>query len=646
MSDHTPTRAALLRLIPVDVAFFLLVPPLFGFTLGLEDPFGVTVLGYVLSILRTLAWLVRLRGDMTLAERYYATAPRKRTDALVRDAALAIRRAFTRFRQAYVLGWIAQMVVCVAWVVFTDGVVDGPARSFLVPGGLVCFTITFAAGAHAQVQAAVLLGQVGGPIFGDAEARGIELELPTSSVSRRAALLAMVMVAAPLGWLGAIGYRAVEIGDAREAMALARIDARDRFGADASERAVPSDVRAWAESARTREGTRVDGERGLVFAFVRDGAEVRIGAAPLRSGAASTFAWLLLGFHVVAFVWAPITAAGFGTEIGESVGRISKHVGRLLDIGDLSAMPPLARTQDDEIGELTRHMNELVMALRALAQRSTAVARGELSGTIDGKGELPDAFRGMLEGLRSVVGRVQSTAVELASAAAEIYSASQEQEAAATQQSAGMIEVTRTMDSLSDSAAHIAGAVGNVLEDAERTRSTTEQMALRIAELNAHAGRIAELLEVIREVADRSDLLALNGSLEATRAGDAGRGFSLVAAEMRRLAERVMATVTSVRTLVADVRASGSATVMATDQSRKLAENTSEAARRITLVTQQQRTATDQVTASVREVADVLAQAAVATTQTRVSAESLKAQAEALEVLLAKFSMDAVGAAA
>ena len=91
MSDHTPTRAALLRLIPVDVAFFLLVPPLFGFTLGLEDPFGVTVLGYVLSILRTLAWLVRLRGDMTLAERYYATAPRKRTDALVRDAALAIR---------------------------------------------------------------------------------------------------------------------------------------------------------------------------------------------------------------------------------------------------------------------------------------------------------------------------------------------------------------------------------------------------------------------------------------------------------------------------------------------------------------------------------------------------------------------------
>lgn len=641
--ERSPSSQALLRLVPVDLAFFLLVPPLFGFTLGLVRPVEATLVGYGLSVLRLASWVFALRRDLAPLDRYHAAAARHRSDDLVRTAALGTREAFTRFRNVYVLGWLTQCALHTAWVVATDGVIDAPARAFLVPGTFVCITVMLAGGAHAQVQAAVLTGKLGAKVLVDAAERDIDVPSQTSSIRTNAAVLALIMVAAPLGWLGAIGYRAAELGSAREAIALARIDARDH-GTEAA----PAEIRAWADSASraAREGTRLDAGRMLVFAFVRTDEGLSIGSAPLRGGAASAFGWLLAGFYVVAFVWAPITAWGFGADIGDSIGRVTERVGRLLDVGDLSAMKPLPAVQGDEIGELTRHVNELVIALRNLAERAGRVADGDLTGTISGQGELPDSFRGMLEGLRGVVGRVQKTAVELASAAAEIFSASQEQEAAATQQSAGMIEVTRTMDSLSDSAAHIAGSVGSVLGDAERTRTTTEQMAQRIAELNAHAGRIAELLDVIREVADRSDLLALNGSLEATRAGEAGRGFSLVAGEMRRLAERVTATVTNVRALVVDVRASGSATVMATDQSRKLAESTSEAARRITLVTQQQRTATEQVTASVREVADVLAQAAVATTQTRVSAEGLKSQAEELETLLTKFTMDRAGIAA
>ena len=93
--------------------------------------------------------------------------------------------------------------------------------------------------------------------------------------------------------------------------------------------------------------------------------------------------------------------------------------------------------------------------------------------------------------------------------------------------------------------------------------------------------------------------------------------------------------------LLADIRASGSSAVMATEQSRKVAESTTEAARRITLVVQQQRSATDAVSASVRDVTTVVAQAAVATTQTRVSAEDLKTQADRLETLLRRFVIEA-----
>src|SRR5690606_9532325 len=131
--------------------------------------------------------------------------------------------------------------------------------------------------------------------------------------------------------------------------------------------------------------------------------------------------------------------------------------------------------------------------------------------------------------------------------------------------STAMTEISRTMDSLSESAAHVSEAVSGVLGNAEQTMETTDSMVERIESLSGHTGRISELLDTIRDIADKSDLLALNGSLEASRAGEGGRGFALVAAEMRRLAVRVTASVEDVKSLIADIRESSSATIMATE---------------------------------------------------------------------------------
>jgi methyl-accepting chemotaxis protein len=164
-------------------------------------------------------------------------------------------------------------------------------------------------------------------------------------------------------------------------------------------------------------------------------------------------------------------------------------------------------------------------------------------------------------------------------------------------------------------------------------------MVVRIGGLTSHANRIGEILEVIRDIADRSDLLALNGSLEASRAGDSGRGFALVAAEKRRLAERVTDSVQDVKKLVSDIRESGSSTVLATEESRKLADSTNEAARQITFVSQQQRSGTQHVSLSVKSVADVVTQAASATSQTRTAAENLKNHADRLEQVVRRFEI-------
>ena len=334
------------------------------------------------------------------------------------------------------------------------------------------------------------------------------------------------------------------------------------------------------------------------------------------------------------------------TRLLRPIERITKVSLRIAD-GDLSRTAEedlvgsgLLMGGNDEIGRMAVAFQQMLGSLRELSAATGRVAQGDLTRLLKMKGPVADAFNAMVEGQRVVLEQLGEAALQLAGATSQIYAAAQEQQATATQQSAGVEEVSQTMQSLLQSAAHIAESARGVLSNAERTKETTDTMSKRFAELTAHMNRIAELLDVIREIADRSDLLALNASLEATRAGEAGRSFSLVAAEMRRLAERVTASVQDVKVLVADVRAFGSSTIMATEEARRLAESTTESARQITLVTQQQRTGTEQVSQGMREITAALAQSVSAVTQIRTSTEDLKGQADRLSEIVRMFRLD------
>jgi methyl-accepting chemotaxis protein len=328
-----------------------------------------------------------------------------------------------------------------------------------------------------------------------------------------------------------------------------------------------------------------------------------------------------------------------GTLLVRPIRRMTDAALRIA-AGDLS-QADLSVESRDEVGLMAHAFDRMLHSLRELAASADRVAQGDLVGRLEMEGSVAAAFNRMIEGQRAIVRQIGETSVQLATAASEIYASAQEQQATATQQSAGVEEASQTMQSLLESAAHIAESARGVLANAERTRETTDGMSKRFAELTGHTNRIAELLEVIREIADRSDLLALNASLEATRAGEAGRPFSLVAAEMRRLAERVTASVQDVKSLVSDVRAFGSSTIMSTEEGRRLAESTTESARQITLVTQQQRTGTEQVSQGMRDITAALTQSVSAATQIRASTEALKSQADRLAQMVGRFRLDA-----
>jgi hypothetical protein len=208
------------------------------------------------------------------------------------------------------------------------------------------------------------------------------------------------------------------------------------------------------------------------------------------------------------------------------------------------------------------------------------------------------------------------------------------QESAGTQQAAG-IEATRdTMERVLGSAQQIAEKSCGVLGNAERTVMGNRDVALRIRELNSHAENAAEILASIMQVADRTDLLALNAALEGTKAGEAGRGFTLVAAEMRRLAESVMESVAGIRRLMNDMRAASHVAVQAGQEGIALSEETTRSARDIALETQQQRKATEQVGQSMDEMASTVSETMASTRRTVANAAELAAAAFQLGTLV------------
>ena len=307
--------------------------------------------------------------------------------------------------------------------------------------------------------------------------------------------------------------------------------------------------------------------------------------------------------------------------------------------GDLSQEMMGLRRQD-EIGAMAAAFDRMLLTLRAIAQAADRLGRGDLTARVDIEGTVATAVNQMVKSQRTLLSQITEAALKLAGAATQLFDLVQRQEEAVARQAAGIEEVGRTMQSLLDSASNIADSAHGVFDNAQRTRQTTEDMAGHVSALGGHTNRIAELLEVIRDIADRSDLLALNASLEATRAGEAGRAFSLVATEMRRLAERVTASVLDVKSLLVDIRSAGTSTAIATDEGRKLAESTTDSAHHITMVTQQQRTATSQVLESMREIANILQSSVASVRETRTSVAILRTTADEFRSLVGKFRLD------
>jgi methyl-accepting chemotaxis protein len=267
-------------------------------------------------------------------------------------------------------------------------------------------------------------------------------------------------------------------------------------------------------------------------------------------------------------------------------------------------------------------------------------ARGDVKRFKGVYGEIVKGINDTLEAMNTPVKLIGETANSLSSAASEILAATTQQLSGATEQSAAVSQTTTTVDevkALSDQAVERSQEVVNasqkaaeISQNGTRTVAETvesmghikervEGIAENIVALSERTQQIGEIITTVNEIATQSNMLALNASVEASRAGEYGKGFAAVAGEVRSLAEQSRQSTVQVRTILQDVQNAINAAVMATEEGTKvvdtgvkLAAQTGEAISQLASAIQQASQTASQVMAGGRQQASGVEQVAVA----------------------------------
>jgi len=276
-------------------------------------------------------------------------------------------------------------------------------------------------------------------------------------------------------------------------------------------------------------------------------------------------------------------------------------------------------------------------------------------------------------GIAATIDRAVSS---IASSSTEIAATVEEQERIASQQAASVNQTTTTMDELGASsrataqqietaaiqamqALNLAGggtkAVEQTLEAMATLKTKVQDMQGQIMQLSEQTDRIGNISTVVSDLANQTNMLALNAAVEAVRAGEQGKGFGVVASEIRKLADRSKKSGTQINLLVADIQRAINSTVMVTDEGTKTVEagvniasetaaafagvanavnNVVLSSQQISLNAKQQAIAIEQVVQAMNSLNQAAAQTACGISQTRVGTQKLNEAALDLKAIL------------
>jgi methyl-accepting chemotaxis protein len=299
----------------------------------------------------------------------------------------------------------------------------------------------------------------------------------------------------------------------------------------------------------------------------------------------------------------------------------------------------------------------LTRPLESLAASADEVAAGDLTRPVDpgGPGELgrlADAFAAMLEVLHRTLADLREAAATLEREAADIHGGVTRQAATTSQQAAAIAQTSTTAAEIAQTAKQATQHADSVIAMTARSEELSEEglrvveeavrasgalgdqvkrIAATMADLGERTLQVGEIITSVKDLAEQSNLLALNASIEASKAGEHGRGFAVVAMEMRHLAEQSRQAAVQVRAILSEIQRGAQEAAGATDEGTKRAtaavglarsageaieglalviRESSLAARQIANNTRQQTIGVEQMVAAISELSTTLADTA------------------------------------
>lgn len=289
--------------------------------------------------------------------------------------------------------------------------------------------------------------------------------------------------------------------------------------------------------------------------------------------------------------------------------------------------------------------NSIVGPLQKAVQFAGAVGEGDLTATIeyesqDEVGKLCHSLRGMVENLKESVLNIEANSNELVSSSLQLKDAAQkiskgasEQAASAEQVSTAIEQMVANIDQNTENAVATekitSATVGNVNESSQNAAEAAEQMK-----------GVAEEITIISDIAFQTNILALNAAVEAVRAGEMGRGFSVVATEVRKLAERSKAAAAEIVGLVGKGLKVSTA---AGDKALALVpemEKTTVLIKEISAASLEQKTGAEQINMAMQNLNIITQENASASDEMSDSAQHLNVLAGNLMRVVQKFKVD------
>jgi len=350
--------------------------------------------------------------------------------------------------------------------------------------------------------------------------------------------------------------------------------------------------------------------------------------------------WTVAAFAIVAGIGIALyLSKKFADTIGSLLTRATS-----ISAGDLTG-DPVAITSKDELGDLTDAINKM---------------QGNLREMIAGLGPVAEHVASASQQLTREAGQTAQGADHQKEQTDQVATAIQEMSATVAEVSENSGKAATQAGEAAQRAAHGGQVVDEVLTRMRGIADSVGATAGKVEELGKNSQQIGKIVEVINDIADQTNLLALNAAIEAARAGEQGRGFAVVADEVRKLAERTTKATTEISQMisavqqethkvVADMRNGTHEVERGVEATSKagvllkeiitMAERVGSMISQIATSAQQQSLATQQVSTGIEEIAHVAADSARSANQSATASQDLSRVAGDLQGMISRFKL-------